>query len=49
MSRCALSTVEPEVVVDRGLITSRRPADLDAFIEAMLEQIAVAASTGELA
>lgn len=41
--------VDEEVVVDRGLITSRRPADLDAFIEAVLEQIALAASTSELA
>lgn len=41
--------VDEEVVVDRGLITSRRPADLDAFIEAMREQIAVTAGRGELA
>jgi protease I len=39
--------VDEEVVVDRGLVTSRRPGDLDAFIEAMLEQIAAAALAGE--
>ena len=31
--------VDAEVVVDNGLITSRSPRDLDAFIKAMLEEI----------
>lgn len=32
--------VDEEVFVDRGLVTSRRPADLDAFIERTIEEIA---------
>lgn len=32
--------VDKEVVVDNGLITSRSPADLDAFNEKLLEEIA---------
>src|SRR5919108_2480252 len=32
--------VDEEVVVDRGLVTSRRPADLPAFNEKMLEEFA---------
>lgn len=31
--------VDEEVHVDRGLVTSRRPADLDAFIDTTLEEI----------
>ena len=32
--------VDEEVVTDRGLVTSRKPDDLPAFCEAMLDQIA---------
>jgi protease I len=32
--------VDREVVVDRGIVSSRRPADLRAFIETMLEEFA---------
>ncbi|HZZ71585.1 MAG TPA: type 1 glutamine amidotransferase domain-containing protein [Pirellulales bacterium] len=31
--------VDQEVVVDNGLITSRKPADLDAFCEKLVEEI----------
>ena len=31
--------VDEEVVVDNGLVTSRSPADLDAFIRKLLEEI----------
>jgi len=31
--------VDEEVVVDNGLVTSRRPADLDAFNRKMIEEI----------
>jgi len=31
--------VDEEVVVDNGLITSRRPSDLDAFNQKMIEEI----------
>lgn len=32
--------VDREVVVDNGLVTSRKPSDLDAFCEKMIEEIA---------
>ena len=32
--------VDQEVVVDRGIVSSRRPADLGAFIEKMIEEFA---------
>ncbi len=32
--------VDEEVVVDQGLVTSRSPDDMDAFIDKMLEEIA---------
>ncbi len=32
--------VDEEVVVDRGLVTSRKPSDLDAFIGKTIEEIA---------
>jgi len=32
--------VDQEVVTDRGLVTSRKPADLPAFCERMIEEIA---------
>ncbi len=32
--------VDREVVVDNGLVTSRKPADLDAFNEKLLEELA---------
>lgn len=31
--------IDDEVVVDQGLVTSRSPADLDAFVDKMLEEI----------
>jgi protease I len=31
--------IDEEVVVDRGLVTSRRPADLEAFNKKMIEEI----------
>ncbi|MGF7042952.1 DJ-1/PfpI family protein [Mucilaginibacter lappiensis] len=31
--------VDEEVVVDQGLVTSRRPADLDAFNRKVIEEI----------
>jgi protease I len=33
------SWVDEEVVVDRGLVTSRKPADLPAFCKKMIEEI----------
>jgi protease I len=41
--------VDKEVVVDNGLVTSRRPADLDAFNKKMLEELAEGkhATTGQ--
>jgi protease I len=32
--------VDEEVVVDRGLVTSRKPQDLDAFCRKMIEEFA---------
>ena len=32
--------VDEEVVVDRGIVSSRRPADLPAFIRKMIEEFA---------
>lgn len=34
------SWVDEEVVVDQGLVTSRKPADLDAFCEKAIEEFA---------
>jgi protease I len=34
--------VDEEVVVDRGLVTSRKPDDLPAFCSRMIEQFAIA-------
>ena len=39
--------VDDEVVVDRGLVTSRRPADLPAFIRKTLEEIREGVHTGQ--
>lgn len=38
--------VDHQVVVDRGLITSRRPEDLPAFCTKLVEEIAAGASRG---
>lgn len=39
--------VDRDVVVEHNLVTSRAPADLDAFIEAMLERFEAAAQVAE--
>ena len=31
---------DKEVIVDRGLVTSRKPEDIPAFIEKMIEEFA---------
>jgi protease I len=38
--------VDEEVVVDRGLVTSRKPADLPAFCKKMIEEIAEGRHSG---
>ncbi len=38
--------VDEEVVVDNGLVTSRKPGDLPAFIEKMIEEFAEGRHTG---
>ena len=35
-----MELIVPVVVVDNGLITSRKPADIPAFIRKMLEEFA---------
>lgn len=39
--------VDEEVVVDQGLVTSRSPADMDAFIDKMLEEISEGKHAGQ--
>ena len=39
--------VDEEVVVDNGLVTSRKPDDLKAFCDALIEQVAAGAHIGE--
>jgi protease I len=39
--------VDEEVVVDNGLITSRKPDDIPRFNEKMLEEIAEGAHAGQ--
>lgn len=39
--------VDEEVVVDQGLVTSRGPDDLDAFVDKMLEEIAEGVHAGQ--
>jgi protease I len=39
--------VDKEVVVDQGLVTSRDPDDLDAFIDKLLEEIAEGTHEGQ--
>lgn len=39
--------VDREVVVDEGLVTSRTPKDLDAFIEKMIEEIREGVHSGQ--
>jgi protease I len=41
--------VDREVVVDKGLVTSRKPQDLDAFSNKMIEEIAEGRHTGQVA
>jgi len=41
--------VDEEVVVDQGLVTSRRPDDLDAFNAKMVEEIAEGVHAGQTA
>ena len=40
LSNAGASWVDREVCVDNGLVTSRKPDDLDAFNRKMLEEIA---------
>jgi protease I len=39
--------VDREVVVDQGLVTSRTPEDLPAFIEKMIEEITEGVHAGQ--
>jgi protease I len=39
--------VDEEVVVDQGMVTSRTPRDLSAFVDKMLEEIAEGAHVGQ--
>jgi protease I len=39
--------VDEEVVVDQGLVTSRSPDDMDAFVAKMLEEIAEGVHSGQ--
>ncbi|TVP44803.1 MAG: type 1 glutamine amidotransferase [Gemmatimonadales bacterium] len=39
MENAGANWVDEEVVVDQGLVTSRSPDDLDAFVDKMLEEI----------
>ncbi|HSG48649.1 MAG TPA: DJ-1/PfpI family protein, partial [Longimicrobiales bacterium] len=41
--------VDQEVVVDQGLVTSRSPDDLPAFLDKMLEEIAEGRHAGQTA
>lgn len=41
--------VDKEVVVDQGLITSRKPADLPAFVDKLLEEIVEGVHAGQRA
>lgn len=41
--------VDDEVVVDRGLVTSRKPADLPAFVDKLLEEVAEGVHAGQTA
>lgn len=41
--------VDEEVVVDKGLVTSRKPADLPAFVDKMLEEIVEGVHGGQRA
>lgn len=39
--------VDEKVVVDQGLVTSRSPSDLDAFVDKMLEEVAEGRHAGQ--
>ena len=41
--------VDEEVVVDNGLVTSRKPADLPAFVNKLLEEVGEGAHAGQRA
>ena len=40
LKNAGVNWVDQEVVVDKGLVTSRSPKDLKAFNEKMIEEIA---------
>jgi protease I len=39
--------VDEEVVVDQGLVTSRKPDDLDAFISKTVEEVGEGVHAGQ--
>ena len=41
------SWVDREVVVDKGLVSSRKPSDLDAFCDKLLEEVAEGVHAGQ--
>lgn len=47
MENAGANWVDEEVVVDQGLVTSRSPADLDAFIDKTLEEIEEGVHAGQ--
>ena len=49
LQNAGVDWVDREVVVDQGLVTSRKPADLPAFNEKMIEQFALGIQGGQRA
>jgi len=47
LTNAGATWVDEEVVVDQGLVTSRSPSDMDAFISKMLEEIAEGRHAGQ--